>query len=182
MLCPTSVADLIADNSLLHFVVSLLQLKHCGVWTEGSPSGRHCILVTCFNVRSIPSQNLVNNSMWWHMSTMAGKFNKEGHAIRKSGFNFWLWYSFALCHKSFHLPKLFFPQFKWDICLLFQIQWELIHSYLGKHSKFAKWEPLLGVLLVNTKQSGSDSAIWNPFHATSATTINRKCLFLTHWL
>lgn len=137
---------------------------------------------------------LKDNSMWWHMSTMGGKFNKAGHAVRKSGFNFWLWYSFSLCDKSFHLPKLLFPQFKWDnICLLFQILWELIYSYLGKHFKFVKWEPLLdlsikltcrlGILLINSEQSGSDmfTAIGNPFHATSATTINRKCLFLAHW-
>lgn len=117
----------------------------------------------------------MHNSMWWHMSTTGGKFNKAGHAIRKSGFNFWLWYSFSLCDKSFHLPKLLFPQFKWDnICLLFQILWELIYSYLGKHFKFVKQEPLLdlsikltcrlGILLINSKPSGPDmfTAIWNP--------------------
>jgi len=78
------------------------------------------------------------------MSAMGGKFNKAGRAIRKSGFNYWLWYSFSLCNKSFHLLKLLFPQCKWDsICLLFQMLWELIYSYLGKHFKFIIWEPVL---------------------------------------
>lgn len=109
----------------------------------------------------------MDNSMWWHMSTTGGKFNKAGNAVRKSGFNFWLWDSFSLCDKSCHLPKLLFPQFKWDnICLLFQILWELIYLFLGKHFKFVKWEALLdlsikltcrlGILLINSKQAGSD--------------------------
>lgn len=105
---------------------------------------------------------LIDNSMRWHMSTMGGKFNKAGHAIRKSGFNFWLWYSFSLCDKSFHLPKLLFPQFKLDnICLLFQIMWELIFSYLGKRFKFVKWEPLLDLSIKLTWD-------WEDFSSTAS--------------
>lgn len=35
VLCPTSAAHLTDNNSLLYFVVSLLQLKYHGVWIEG---------------------------------------------------------------------------------------------------------------------------------------------------
>jgi len=58
-----------------------------------------------------------------------------------------------------------------------------IHNMGACTGPWHKVDRRLGILLINSKEPGSDmfTAVWNPFHATSATTIKTKCLFLAHW-